>query len=78
MFGGATDTAFTNRDAGACGQHDIDQGDLLEFGEDLARFVAKAGKLAPQAEGFSRSHRPESGRGCELVGGVASGARRAS
>jgi hypothetical protein len=52
MFGGATDTTFTNRDAGACGQHDIDQGDLLEFGEDLSRFVAKAGTLAPQAEGF--------------------------
>ena len=36
MFGGATDTTFTNRDAGACGQHDIDQGDLLEFGEGLS------------------------------------------
>ena len=52
MFGGAADAAFADRDAGACGQHDIDQGDLLEFGEDFAGFVAKAGMLAPQAEGF--------------------------
>src|ERR1035438_10865740 len=55
MFGGAADTSFANRDAGACGQHDIDQGDLLEFGEDLARLVAKAGTLAPQAQGFPKN-----------------------
>src|ERR1035441_11073632 len=52
MFGGAADASVADRDAGACGQHDIDQGDLLELGEDLARLVAKAGTLAPQAQSF--------------------------
>ena len=52
MFGWAADASFADRDAGACGQHDIDQGDLPELGEDFARFVAKAGTLAPLAEGF--------------------------
>jgi len=29
MLGGAADTSFADRDASACGQHNIDQGDLL-------------------------------------------------
>jgi hypothetical protein len=33
---------------GGCGQHDIDQRDLLQLGEDLARLVAKAGTMAPR------------------------------
>jgi hypothetical protein len=48
VFGGAADASFANRDAGACGQHDIDQRDLLQLGEDLARLVAKAGTMAPR------------------------------
>ena len=43
---------FANRDAGGSGQHDIDHGDLLQFGEDLARLVAKAGTLAPETQNF--------------------------
>jgi hypothetical protein len=52
VFGWAIDASFTDRDAGSCAQHEVAQGDLLEFGEDLARFVAKAGTLAPQAQSF--------------------------
>ena len=51
---GAADTALAYRDARACGQQDIDQGDLLELGEDLARFVAEAGALAPLAQRFPK------------------------
>jgi hypothetical protein len=54
MVCGAADTAFADRDARACGQHDIDQGDLLEIGEDLARFVAEAGALAPLVQRFPK------------------------
>jgi len=55
MSGWAADTSFADRDAGACGQHDIDQRDLFELGEDLARFVAKAGTPTPQTGSFPES-----------------------
>jgi hypothetical protein len=52
VVGGSADTALADRDAGECGQHDIDQEDTLELGEDLVRFVAETGALAPLAQGF--------------------------
>ncbi len=44
MFGRAADASLADRDAGACGEHNIDQGDLLELGEDLARLSPRAAR----------------------------------
>jgi hypothetical protein len=41
-------TVFANRDADACEQLEIDQGDLSEFGENLSWLVDKTELLAPQ------------------------------
>ncbi len=54
MVRGAADIAFADRDTMTRWKHDIDQRDLLEFSEDLAWFVAEAGPVAPQAEGFPK------------------------
>jgi hypothetical protein len=47
MVCGSADTSLSDGDAGPHGQHDINQGDLLQLGEDLARRVAETGALAP-------------------------------
>jgi len=49
---GAADTAFAYRNARPRGQYNIDQRDLFQLGEDLARFVAEAGALTPLAQRF--------------------------
>lgn len=52
MLGGAADTARADRNALPRGQHDIDQRDLLQFGEDLSWFIAEACAAAPLAQRF--------------------------
>jgi hypothetical protein len=48
MVGGSADTSFADLEARPRWQHGIDQGDLLELGEDLSRFVAESSSVAPR------------------------------
>ena len=52
MIGGAADTVRADGNARSRGQHHIDQRDLLQLGEDLARFIAQPSAVAPQAQVF--------------------------
>ena len=52
MVSGAADASLSDGDTGPRRQHDINQGDVLKFSEDLSRFVAKTGALTPLAQCF--------------------------
>ena len=41
MFSGAADASLSDRDAGSRRQYDIDQRDLLKFGEDPSVITQK-------------------------------------
>ncbi len=75
MFGGSTDTAFADGDAGACRQHDIDQGDLVAVPRRSCAVRRRGRRVGGIRPAFSRAHRPESRPGCAPARAVASGAR---
>ena len=54
MVCGTADTALADGDARSSGQQHIDQRDLVQLGEDLARLIAQAGTVAPHAQGFPK------------------------